>query len=164
MAGNLSTPSRLRGCEYPKTNLRPQTIGAQSTWSLYQVVSQQISTSSNLEPFSSMKLVFKSVLVPRLCFTRPLWSHYLGFPVQKYLNPKEDLKIIHSPINHLPVLLCTIQKYRTKSSDSQSLEQEKAQKLLQYSLPEQTDKGLQHSKQSSKFKVCVRMIAPEINN
>lgn len=53
---------------------------------------------------------------------------------------------------------------RTKSSDSHSLEQEKAQKLLQYSLPEQTDKGLQHSKQSSKFKVGVRMIAPEINN
>lgn len=36
--------------------------------------------------------------------------------------------------------------HRTNNSEGHSLGQEKAQKLLQYSLPEQTDKDLQHSK------------------
>lgn len=37
LVGNLSTPSRLRGCEYPKTNLRPQAIGAQSTFTFIKL-------------------------------------------------------------------------------------------------------------------------------
>lgn len=97
----------------PTLNLKHR---AQNKRSLYQVVPRQISTNSNVEPFSNRKLDF------HLCFgnqgkvLQDLFASSTIFDqnestVQKCLNPEDTWNHLNCPINLLLLLLRIIWKF-----------------------------------------------------